>query len=533
MNYMNFYNILLLLFSFAVSVQPLQYFVALKQQNLPELEKAVLEVSNPASPNYGNYKTTEEILNMIAPRKSLKVSNWLSQINASVLADYGDALHIDVSDEIYRFPNDEVILVERVNHNASFENYRFGNFNKKHISNLVDDNYAGREVLEKLYKFSNVSISNASIGIIEFSGSEGFNLQDLSKIQIANAQKVNPIQHIIGANTGEDGESQLDVSIASAVADNVEMWFWQTDSWLYSFAVDFFNSTNTPDVISMSYGWSETDQCAIATCTENVTSKIYVERVNVEFQKLALQGKTILVSSGDAGAPGRTNENCMNTDDYNPINPVFPGSSPWITSIGATVILNKLDVKDSFVTPLCKNHGCFTGNTEASINYNLTGWTAGGGFGLYGCENTPEWQQKKVSEYLSKALLPNNTFNSKGRAYPDISAIGHACPLYMDGELTGEDGTSCSAPLIAGLVAIINDHQTARGKPKVGFVNPLLYAMADIGFNDIPRGSNTCTEYQCCSKDFGFQAVKGYDPVSGLGTPKMDAILAYLDKNIN
>ena len=59
----------------------------------------------------------------------------------------------------------------------------------------------------------------------------------------------------------------------------------------------------------------------------NVTMEIsqqYINRVSIEYIKIGLRGVKITVSSGDAGAPGRTSEDC---DVSNPVNPVFPGSS--------------------------------------------------------------------------------------------------------------------------------------------------------------------------------------------------------------
>lgn len=53
------------------------------------------------------------------------------------------------------------------------------------------------------------------------------------------------------------------------------------------------------------------------------------------------------------------------------------------------------------------------------------------------------------------------------------------------------------------------------GKGPIGFVNPTLYANPDM-FNDITSGGN-----QGCGTS-GFEAVVGWDPVTGLGTPKYE-----------
>ena len=56
-------------------------------------------------------------------------------------------------------------------------------------------------------------------------------------------------------------------------------------------------------------------------------------------------------------------------------------------------------------------------------------------------------------------------------------------------------------------------------------------------FKDITVGNNWCTEQMCCDtkdgggSDFGFHASKGYDPVYGLGTPNVNLMKEWLNKN--
>ena len=58
----------------------------------------------------------------------------------------------------------------------------------------------------------------------------------------------------------------------------------------------------------------------------------------------------------------------------------------------------------------------------------------------------------------------------------------------------------------------INIERTKVGKGPVGFVQPILYAHPEV-LNDIANGSNPNRGSE------GFQAVEGWDPVTGLGTP--------------
>jgi len=80
-------------------------------------------------------------------------------------------------------------------------------------------------------------------------------------------------------------------------------------------------------------------------------------------------------------------------------------------------------------------------------------------------------------------------------------------------------GTSCATPLWASFIALVNQQATASGKPAVGFLNPVLYAIGHgagyaSAFHDITTGNNTSS-----SSPDKFFAVPGYDLCTGWGTP--------------
>lgn len=522
-------------------------YMALKQQNINILENKLQDISSPYSDNYGKYLTQSEINDIIIPKKEHVnlVIDWIQKYDIKKLNNYGDNIKfyadkdivrgmfdIKLVDnrQIYHIPNylrDIVEFVEMNSHKID----RFSKINYKGKDHDVDDRYFGRESLIRLYNLKNQSLnSTLSAGLIEYQNNGGFSDTDLNIQQSQNNQLNKSVMKVVGPNIGNDTESELDVQLLSETADNIDIWFWDTPYWLYSFSVDFYNSKDIPDVISMSWGWAEDSQCSIIDCV-NITSQDYVRRVNNEYLKIVLRGVTVTVSSGDAGAPGRTSENCQSE---RPINPVFPGSSPYILSVGATYVVSE-QKNYTFKSPLCKNDSCVEGIRENSISYDKVGWTAGGGFNMY-TNKTPDWQRKEVETYLySNVSLPNyKNFNILGRAYPDVSAVGHSCPVYLNSYLSGVDGTSCSSPIMAGLIAIINNHQWSRNRSSVGFINPLLYDIyrnCPNCFNDVTHGYNWCTEFECCDNytQYGFIATKGYDPVTGLGTLNIDNILNYLD----
>ena len=387
-----------------------------------------------------------------------------------------------------------------------------------------------------LYNITHNTVNkNVSICAVEYQHAGGFNADDLFIQQELNDQPKNNITNIVGLNEGMMLESQLDVQMMSQVAQGGDIWFWQGEEWLYTFAVNFLNSSKIPDILSMSWGWSAKEQCSggLGLCPGNMTSEEYVTRVNTEYIKMGLRGVSVTVSSGDAGAAGRTNENCApDSLGISNVNPAFPGSSPYITSVSATYIVPS-NKKVVWKTPLCKKWGCASGNKELPCNFNSTGWTTGGGFAIFN-ETRPIWQNKEVEKYLnSKAKMPEK-FQRNGRGYPDVSALGHNCPVVVGGVPMGEDGTSCSSPVFASIIGLLNDYQISKGKSKLGFVNPLLYKMYSDNpkiFNNIKEGNNWCTEMMCCNSTFGYESWEGWDPVTGLGTPNVGLMIEWLDRN--
>lgn len=102
---------------------------------------------------------------------------------------------------------------------------------------------------------------------------------------------------------------------------------------------------------------------------------------------------------------------------------------------------------------------------------------------------------------------------SEGRAYPDIAAQGLYFAVVWNSTLKKVSGTSASSPLAASIVALINDALISSGKPPLGFLNPWLYSKGYKGFTDITIGVNGG-----CNTT-GFPTTKGWDAVTGFGTP--------------
>lgn len=62
--------------------------------------------------------------------------------------------------------------------------------------------------------------------------------------------------------------------------------------------------------------------------------------------------------------------------------------------------------------------------------------------------------------------------------------------MFQGGELTPSGGTSAAAPVVASIIALLNDARLREGKPALGFLNPLIYQYAYQGFTDITSGQS-------------------------------------------
>ncbi|KAH8989266.1 subtilisin-like protein [Lactarius akahatsu] len=234
---------------------------------------------------------------------------------------------------------------------------------------------------------------------------------------------------------------------------------------------------NVPQTITTSYGYSEKDypmEYALEAC--------------LLFAQLGTRGVSVLFATGDDGV-GKG-------DCTARFAPVFPATCPYVTAVGGTM--------------------SFRPEVAASLS--------GGGFSEY--FSRPGYQQRAVSTFLDNlGQQYSGLYNPLGRGIPDISAQAITIPLFYKGEEIFAEGTSCSAPIVAGIISLLNDHRLSQGKRPLGFLNPWLYRAAGSlnGLNDIVSGSNPG-----CNTD-GFSAIVGWDPVTGLGTPDFLRLMHILD----
>ncbi|KAK0128037.1 hypothetical protein ONS95_000023 [Cadophora gregata] len=315
-------------------------------------------------------------------------------------------------------------------------------------------------------------------------------------------------------------ETGNDPKLDQAYPDN------RIGGWQGQLICGVYKPTN---VISLSYGGQESD-----------LPISYQKRQCLEYMKLGLQGVSFLYASGDSGVsnyPGDIDgpTGCLGPK-LNVFNPTWPGTCPYVTSVGGTKVYPGSKVTDP--------------NPESAV-YDPAGhpysvnFSSGGGFSnIY---PIPKYQASAVATFFQKhnppykyysalspdtsniftlpdiAALAGNTggiYNRIGRGIPDVAANGDNIAVYNGGNFTLSGGTSASTPIFAAVINRINEERINTDKSPIGFLNPSLYANPSM-FNDIVNGTNPGCETS------GFSAVPGWDPVTGLGTPNYPKMLKY------
>eukprot|EP00746_Dinoflagellata_sp_MGD_P147116 gnl/MRDRNA2_/MRDRNA2_79495_c0_seq1.p1 gnl/MRDRNA2_/MRDRNA2_79495_c0~~gnl/MRDRNA2_/MRDRNA2_79495_c0_seq1.p1 ORF type:complete len:609 (-),score=144.66 gnl/MRDRNA2_/MRDRNA2_79495_c0_seq1:288-2114(-) len=566
------------LVSRASKFQKMNMIVAVKQQNLAELDKKFWAVSDPKSPDWQNFMSAEEIGEIVKSKQSdmIAVMAW---IKASVSKDAtvmqtADAVEVrgSVADaealfnaEVYSFVHDNGHTIlramgphsvpadvhEAIDFVEGIADFPMHRSSSRKVRKAVGDKPLEQpavsamvcpQTLLGMYSVPpDAKVTTVSQGPAEFQDDTSYNKNDLKTFFKQTDLPDQTVSDVVGPYDGSqpDTEATLDVQYITSVGEKQVNWYWTSQNWMYSFAHNFFNHATVPDAVSISWGWAEDQQCTAgidqSECqTLGIDSQQFVQRVNTEFQKIGLRGVSIFVASGDSGANGRSDGTC--TDKK--LHASFPGSSPYVTAVGATMLSNP-EFKLKNPPPACSAQGpsfkCASGGTEVAVNVNEAGFTSGGGFSTYA--PMPAYQKKAVSQYLNSGveLPPPTYYNNTHRAYPDVSAMGNNFLIYMQtfGGWSGVGGTSASTPTVAGIAAYLNDlSYSKKGKP-LGFLNPLLYQMhaeAPEAFTDVTVGDNKCTEDGCFPSCKGYMATKGWDPVTGLGTPVADKMLAYVEK---
>ncbi|MFF8968240.1 protease pro-enzyme activation domain-containing protein [Streptomyces sp. NPDC014995] len=330
------------------------------------------------------------------------------------------------------------------------------------------------------------------------------------------------------------GEETLDVEAVHAVAPAANVTYVGAAS---CYDDDLLDSLGTivdnrlADIVSNSWGDIEANRTPdLAAAYDQV------------FQLGAVEGIGFYFSSGDNGDEVAS----TGTKQVD-----APADSAWVTAVGGTSLA--VGRGDTYLWETG------WGTEKASLSADGTSWTdfpgaftSGAGGGTSGTVAEPYYQQGVVP----KALATANSA-AGNRVVPDIAAIADPNTGFRVGQTQtfpdgsqryGEyriGGTSLAAPVVAAVQALA---QQARGGTAIGFANPAIYSRYGTrvyhDVTDDPTGSGLAvarvdyanghdaadgllTSVRSLGKDSSLSAVKGYDDVTGVGTPANGYVESY------
>ncbi|MFD7996039.1 S53 family peptidase [Streptomyces mexicanus] len=330
------------------------------------------------------------------------------------------------------------------------------------------------------------------------------------------------------------GEETLDVEAVHAVAPDADVTYVGAASCYDDDLLDSLSKivdNHLADIVSNSWGDIEANQTPdLAAAYDQV------------FQFGAVEGIGFYFSSGDNGDEvAHTGTKQVDT----------PANSAWVTAVGGTSLA--VGKGDTYLWETG------WGTEKATLSADGTSWE---GFpGAYTSGAGGGTSRTVPQPYYQKGVVPNTlaTANSAAgnRVVPDIAAIADPNTGFLVGQTqTFPDGsqqyseyriggTSLAAPVIAGVQALA---QQARGGKAIGFANPAIYAqygtkvyhdvvdrptgkdlaVARVDYvNGVDDADGLSVSVRSLGKDSSLKAVKGYDDVTGVGSPAKGYVESY------
>jgi subtilase family serine protease len=329
--------------------------------------------------------------------------------------------------------------------------------------------FLGSDMRAAYYGGTALTGAGQSVGLVEFYGTD---LADVNTY-FTNVGQTNNVPITLISTDGtstsclysmncDDAEPTLDITQAVSMAPGLTrlyVYVGGSDTAILS-AMTTTKYAPLSAQLSCSWSWTPADP---------TTADPY-------FMKMSAQGQNFFAAAGDSGAWGLTSH-------------PYPAEDAYVVSVGGTDLST-----------------ASAGGAWASE----TAWTdSGGGISPHHFA-IPSWQK------LSGVVNASNRGSTSYRNGPDVSANANFS-YYVCADQNGctanlYGGTSFAAPLWAGYMALVNQQAVANIGRTLGFICPTIYSLVagqgnKTGFHDITSGAN------------GYPAVKGYDLVTGWGSP--------------
>jgi subtilase family serine protease len=374
-------------------------------------------------------------------------------------------------------------------------------------------------------------------------GQSAIETSDITNFQKAAGltQKAPTITLVPGTGTseledsdGDEDESDLDLEWSGAVATGATLNFVYVGNNLnYSVfdSIQYAIDNDLGSIISTSYGACEAD-----------FSSTDISTIQGWFEQASSQGQTVVAAAGDNGATdceidSGKGATVVDGDEATLGLAVdYPGSSPYVTSIGGTEFLADVSspgtywnssnstagnsaiqyIPEEVWNDTSPSLGLEAGGGGKSILFGKPSWQTGNGVPNDGARDVPD---------ISLNASPNHDgylFCATGSDTNDPSACSNGF-LNSSGDPEVAGGTSFGAPTFSGILAILSQK---LGTAELGNVNPQIYSLAgsdySSAFHDTTVGNNEIPceigSVDCKTSPIGYSATTGYDLASGWGS---------------
>ncbi|CAN5365401.1 S53 family peptidase [soil metagenome] len=302
---------------------------------------------------------------------------------------------------------------------------------------------------------------------------------------------------VVGGSPGEPrGELSMDLQVAHAIAPDARKVVVNARPTVegdggYRRIGQMLEDTDRqfPGAVwSFSIGWG---------CDKLITAADLAP-VRSALRTAQSHGTTAYNASGDlAGMECRGGQDWSSPPSEQDVGLDSIASLPEMTSVGGTTL--STDDSGEWVSE------------QTWFDVPLSQGTGGGVSALF---DLPPWQR-----IAADSVAPER--NTGMRMTPDIAAVADpftSVKIVSDGRVINGGGTSQSAPIWAGLTALMNQYLLENDGNLIGEINPLLYRIAQgaprPAFRDVTLGGNAVDN-----------AGPGYDLVTGLGTPDIDNLV--------
>ncbi len=475
----------------------LKLVIGLPLHDKQALKEFLAGVSNPKSPNYRHYLTSQEFIDKYCETREeyVRVKEFLKSKNLNITNTFPDRMLIDAEGAASD--------IEKA-FNVNFYNYRRTDSTVfyapdtepsidsgiaiLHISGLsnagilkpmaltgsgLNGSFMGQDFRNAYAQ----GVPSSLIGtgqIVGIFAMDNYYTSDITAYeQLASLPNVQITNKIVYGSPATfynyNSELSMDISAVISMAQGCQVYVYEA----------YYDGTQGgyDNILEAMAGDTQVNQF---TSSFSVAPPLDITALN-SYLKIEAQGQSFFHASGDSGAyaPGSMAG--------------FDIELPDITIVGGTDLTT------------------VTGGGAWVSETVWNDWCGASGGGICPDITIPYYQQGIINS--ANAPYVSTSY----RNIPDVAAVAQDVFIVYDSGVEAMDcGTSFASPLWAGFCALINQEAAIRGNSPVGFLNPAIYAIGEgpnytTDFHDITTGNNgSSTQYP---------AVTGYDLCTGWGSP--------------